>query len=518
MPATGGRPMATGRRRASGVPVRSSPHVVATVVPAAAPAGALAGRCCRRRRGATRAAARGRQPRWSAPACRRDALVGGGAGGRQRRTPRLAWRADAAGQPGLADQAAHHLRRARPARPGLDLDARRCGCTGTRAPTACSRATSSSRAAATRSWCSSACGCCCAACSSWACARSAATSCSTAAPSSVPERDPADFDGEPLRPVQRARRRAAAEPTSSVLLHLHARRRRAAWRWSASTRRWPACRSTPACRWPPAPATTGAARCKADFSDPTRMRFAGSYPPACGEKALAAGLPDPRSYNDAPGRGAVARAWAARSAGSVRDGPAPGGAHRASSSASPPLAEVVRDINKFSNNVMAQQLFLTLGLQRAAAGHARGRARGAAPLAGRAPRAQRADGVVIDNGSGLSRETRLSAQQLLARLLQAAWASPVMPELMASLPVSGHRRHAAPLAGAAGPRPPEDRLAARRGRRGRLRAGAQRPALRAGGDRQPPERQRRAAGARRAGAVGHRRRRQLRRRRRTIQN
>ena len=27
---------------------------------------------------------------------------------------------------------------------------------------------------------------------------------------------------------------------------------------------------------------------------------------------------------------------------------------------SPPLAEVVRDINKFSNNVMAEQVFLTL--------------------------------------------------------------------------------------------------------------------------------------------------------------
>ena len=49
---------------------------------------------------------------------------------------------------------------------------------------------------------------------------------------------------------------------------------------------------------------------------------------------------------------------------------------------------------------------------------------------------QGAEGVVIDNGSGLSRETRLSAQQL-ARLLQSAWGSAVMPELMASLPVSG---------------------------------------------------------------------------------
>jgi serine-type D-Ala-D-Ala carboxypeptidase/endopeptidase (penicillin-binding protein 4) len=45
-------------------------------------------------------------------------------------------------------------------------------------------------------------------------------------------------------------------------------------------------------------------------------------------------------------------------------------------------------------------------------------------------------GLVIDNGSGLSRDSRASAQ-LLARLLQVAWASPVMPELMSSLPVSG---------------------------------------------------------------------------------
>ena len=46
------------------------------------------------------------------------------------------------------------------------------------------------------------------------------------------------------------------------------------------------------------------------------------------------------------------------------------------------------------------------------------------------------DGVVIDNGSGLSRETRVPAR-LLVHLLQRAWSSPVMPELMASLPVTG---------------------------------------------------------------------------------
>jgi D-alanyl-D-alanine carboxypeptidase/D-alanyl-D-alanine-endopeptidase (penicillin-binding protein 4) len=98
---------------------------------------------------------------------------------------------------------------------------------------------------------------------------------------------------------------------------------------------------------------------------------------------------------------------------------------------------VVRDINKFSNNLMAQQLFLTLAAQ----------ADPAVPASPEAARAllrswlksrlgDAADAVQMDNGAGLSRETRVTAQAL-ARLLQLAWRSPVMSELMASLPVSG---------------------------------------------------------------------------------
>jgi D-alanyl-D-alanine carboxypeptidase/D-alanyl-D-alanine-endopeptidase (penicillin-binding protein 4) len=43
---------------------------------------------------------------------------------------------------------------------------------------------------------------------------------------------------------------------------------------------------------------------------------------------------------------------------------------------------------------------------------------------------------VLDNGSGLSRTERISAEAL-ARLLQSAWASPLMPELVSSLPIVG---------------------------------------------------------------------------------
>ncbi len=48
-------------------------------------------------------------------------------------------------------------------------------------------------------------------------------------------------------------------------------------------------------------------------------------------------------------------------AGTVRDETMDPGARLIATAKSPSLSEVVRDINKYSNNVMARQLFLTLG-------------------------------------------------------------------------------------------------------------------------------------------------------------
>jgi serine-type D-Ala-D-Ala carboxypeptidase/endopeptidase (penicillin-binding protein 4) len=123
--------------------------------------------------------------------------------------------------------------------------------------------------------------------------------------------------------------------------------------------------------------------------------------------------------------------------GSVREGGAPSELRPTFEQRSPPLAEAVRDINKHSNNVMAQQLFLTLALVRDAT-------RPATPAAARdllqrwlAERlGDDAADTVIDNGSGLSRHGRIPVRAL-ARLLQAAYDSPWMPELMASLPIAG---------------------------------------------------------------------------------
>ncbi|NWG74517.1 MAG: D-alanyl-D-alanine carboxypeptidase, partial [Rubrivivax sp.] len=83
------------------------------------------------------------------------------------------------------------------------------------------------------------------------------------------------------------------------------------------------------------------------------------------------------------------------------------------------------------------QLFLTLALQRQPEQPATADAARALLQEWLASRiGELPAGLQIDNGSGLSRETRMSAQWL-ARLLQVAWGSAVMPELMASLPVTG---------------------------------------------------------------------------------
>lgn len=173
---------------------------------------------------------------------------------------------------------------------------------------------------------------------------------------------------------------------------------------------------------------------KPDFTEPLRIRFTGSYPAACPEQFWQVAYADPASYNARVLAG-LWREMGGKLIGRVREGQAPNDAPSFQVT-SPSLTEVVRDINKFSNNVMSQQLFLTLPMtQRGGTGtpeQARDLLR--AWLAERFGDAAR--GSVIDNGSGLSRDTRLSAQ-LLARLLQAMYAGPTMPELMASLPVIG---------------------------------------------------------------------------------
>ena len=163
-----------------------------------------------------------------------------------------------------------------------------------------------------------------------------------------------------------------------------------------------------------------------------RAIFSGSMPSSCGE----------RVWNLAPFAhdqyvwGLFKTLWrelGGALAGGVRDGLTPPGARPFAVFESPAAAEVLRDMNKFSNNVMARQVFLTLSAE-------------TLKLPGRYDRSARAvkswleargldiPELVLENGSGLSRSERISAEGM-GRMLIAAYQSPVMPEFMATMPL-----------------------------------------------------------------------------------
>jgi D-alanyl-D-alanine carboxypeptidase/D-alanyl-D-alanine-endopeptidase (penicillin-binding protein 4) len=179
---------------------------------------------------------------------------------------------------------------------------------------------------------------------------------------------------------------------------------------------------------------TEAKSCSADWRDALTAQIAtgqltlsGDFPRVCGEKRWhLAGLP-----NTVLLHGVFTRLWrelGGEFAGAAREGIAPANAVPLAASESPALGELVRDINKYSNNVMARQLYLKLG-------------------AGETIQAEKNirdwlvrkgldfPELVLDNGAGLSRQGRISADSLI-RLLAAGWASAAMPDFVASLPIA----------------------------------------------------------------------------------
>src|SRR5690606_21799588 len=95
----------------------------------------------------------------------------------------------------------------------------------------------------------------------------------------------------------------------------------------------------------------------------------------------------------------------------MREGTVPSSARLLAWHDSESLADTIRLINKQSNNVMARTLLLTLGAEQQAGG--------ATPQSGAAAaltvlKGQGVDvrGWVLENGSGLSRQERLTAEGL----------------------------------------------------------------------------------------------------------
>lgn len=275
----------------------------------------------------------------------------------------------------------------------------------------------------------------------------------------VPAEDPAAFDQQPLK-VQNATPDALLVSLQSLTLRLRPDAARAGWTTVSMEpelsgvkldARIPLDDKAACGDW--RESMTLDLRPDPRVAQGWSLSLKGRYPTACGEREWPVHWPGD-AHQDHTER-MLGTAW--RRAGGLlkgqvkaAPGPWPADARPWFTWESPPLASVVRDINKYSNNVMARQLFLTLGrapdlaspgaLGPATLEAARERvtrhvvqattdpATGASPCGG--------DVLLLDNGSGLSRTEHASAA-CVGRWLQALWASPAMPDLVASLPLAG---------------------------------------------------------------------------------
>ncbi|MGB5835080.1 MAG: D-alanyl-D-alanine carboxypeptidase/D-alanyl-D-alanine-endopeptidase [Thiohalocapsa sp.] len=179
-------------------------------------------------------------------------------------------------------------------------------------------------------------------------------------------------------------------------------------------------------------------RLTANFVEPDdgrpQLKVAGSFASECPDERVARLVLRPEQHA-AAAFDALWRQLGGSIDGRVLLGTMPDDAEQFHRAQSAPLGEIIRTLNKYSDNLMARMLFMELGV-----------ARDGPPGGAEKSRAVLVDwltehgfdfpDIFVDNGSGLSRDTRISAEAL-GELLFWAYQQPWMPELVASLAIIG---------------------------------------------------------------------------------
>lgn len=162
------------------------------------------------------------------------------------------------------------------------------------------------------------------------------------------------------------------------------------------------------------------------------VTFTGDYATACGERFLELSVLSDEQYAFFTFK-KLWRELGGEFNGTLKVVEKPATAVKLLEQMSEPLGTVVRDINKWSNNVMAKQLLLTLAAEKSGLPATE---QAGADVIKRwlQSRSFNFEELVIENGSGLSRIEQISAEHL-GQLLVQAYNSPIMPEMMASLPI-----------------------------------------------------------------------------------
>jgi serine-type D-Ala-D-Ala carboxypeptidase/endopeptidase (penicillin-binding protein 4) len=151
------------------------------------------------------------------------------------------------------------------------------------------------------------------------------------------------------------------------------------------------------------------------------VSFSGTIGADCGDKVFTLAVLDAPTFTESILRWTWSEAGG-KFRGKVRAGPTPENAKLFYRDESEPLANLVRDMNKFSNNVMARNLYLTLSAERGVPGSEA--ASEAIVRDWLKAKGIDAPGLVIGNGS-------------LSALLRNAWSSAYMSELISSLSIFG---------------------------------------------------------------------------------
>ena len=171
-----------------------------------------------------------------------------------------------------------------------------------------------------------------------------------------------------------------------------------------------------------------------DPADSAGVIFDGRFPARCTEFTLQRAVLDAPNY----AYGLFLKLWqelGGEFSGGLRVGEAAADSEPLVNWASEPLSDVIKSINKYSNNMMTRQLLLTIALEKS----------GPPATVENGVRAVQDyltalgidhSAMILANGAGLSREARMTAT-LFNAILQRGYSINTMPEFVASLPLSG---------------------------------------------------------------------------------
>jgi len=167
---------------------------------------------------------------------------------------------------------------------------------------------------------------------------------------------------------------------------------------------------------------------------PDHVVFSGEMPRSCRHYQIPRSAMTAQSYTFGVFKLLWAQ-WGGTIGGSFREAPLTSKCRPLLTWRSDTLAEIVRPLNKWSNNLMTRMLLYAIGETRYPTPITR--AEGANALrAHLESRGLDTSQLIIDNGSGLSRDTRVTSR-FMASLLRHAWFEPTMPEFVASLAIAG---------------------------------------------------------------------------------